>query len=226
MGAVFDHKAWGGGRKYGDLAVGDITQLKVDGVLTDFLVVQQGNPNSAMYDDSCNGTWLLMQNIYENRQWHWAGMNAYAESAIHSYLNSTFLALFNSDVQNAITEVKIPYRYGNGSNAFVRTLAQGLRTKVFLIAAYEAGFSGLSDTAADGSCLSFFSGTSTSGTDSKRIAYLSGTAAQWWLRTPITSNTTSARCVTATGTYLVGATSNSKGIRPCLIMPSNQKIFS
>ena len=46
-------------------AIGSTIKLKVNGSAKDFIVVHQGKPSS-VYDDSCNGTWLLMKDIYEN----------------------------------------------------------------------------------------------------------------------------------------------------------------
>lgn len=105
MGAVFDHKAWRHARNtYGSLSVGDITQLNVNGVATDFIVVHQGNPDGSLYDNSCGGTWLLTNLVYERRRFNPRSdeNNDYENSSIHSYLNSTFLALFDSDVQGTI----------------------------------------------------------------------------------------------------------------------------
>ena len=50
-------------------AVGSTVKLKVNGTAKEFIVVHQGKPSS-LYDNSCDGTWLLMKDIYENRQWH------------------------------------------------------------------------------------------------------------------------------------------------------------
>ena len=74
----------------GTKAVGSIVKLTVGGTLRNFIIVHQGKPSS-MYDESCNGTWLLMKDVYETRQWHSSNVNDYANSTIHSYLNSTFL---------------------------------------------------------------------------------------------------------------------------------------
>lgn len=141
MGAVFDHKAWAAKSDpvYGDLAIGDITQLNVDGAATDFIVVHQGKPSS-LYDDSCDGTWLLMKDVYEQRQCHSSSTNGYANNTIHSYLNSTFLALFDSNIQSAINQVKIPYVNGIGPDGFVASGSNGLNCKIFLLAGYEIGF--------------------------------------------------------------------------------------
>ena len=71
------------GSPIGSLAVGSIVKIKVDGSAKDFIVVHQGRP-SGIYDNSCNGTWLLMKDIYESRQWDSSNTNDYANSTIHS----------------------------------------------------------------------------------------------------------------------------------------------
>ena len=55
-------------------AIGSTIKLKVNGSARNFIVVHQGKPSS-VYDDSCNGTWLLMQDIYENRACHPEGLS-------------------------------------------------------------------------------------------------------------------------------------------------------
>lgn len=110
--------------KLGSKAVGSIVKLKVNGTAKEFIVVHQGKPGS-MYDDSCNGTWLLMKDIYENRVWQSGDINKYESSDIHAYLNSTFLNLFDSNIKDAIKQVKIPYRKNGGSDAPTRAARTG-----------------------------------------------------------------------------------------------------
>lgn len=55
--------------KLGTKAVGSIVKIKVNGASKDFIVVQQGNPNTGTYDSSCAGTWLLMKDIYTTMKW-------------------------------------------------------------------------------------------------------------------------------------------------------------
>ena len=104
--------------RLGAKAVGSTVKIKVNGTVKDFIIVHQGKPSS-VYDDSCNGTWLLMKDIYEKRQWNRSGTSDYANSTIHSYLNGTFLGLFESNIKNAIKQAKLPYRIGSGTSTTV-----------------------------------------------------------------------------------------------------------
>lgn len=202
------------------LAVGSSVYLNVGGVRKEFLVVHQGKPSS-MYDESCNGTWLLMKDIYEDRQWHSSDTNYLEFSTIHSYLNSTFLNLFDSDIRDAIKQVKIPYRKNGGSSGTDQNGANGLPAKIFLLSGYEVGWT-TSDNQyfpVDGAKLSYFeSGTGTSA-NNKRIAKLDGSASFWWLRSPYQSG--NVWRVSPNGHYDSSNASYSNGIRPCIILPFN-----
>lgn len=156
-------------------AVGSTVKLKVNGTAKEFIVVHQGKPSS-LYDDSCNGTWLLMKDIYENRQWHNSNVNNLENSTIHSYLNGTFLNLFESNIRDAIKQVKLPYRKNGGSGGSDQSGANGLLCKIFLLSGYEIGFT-TSDNSyfpVDGAKLSYFESGTGSSALNKRIAYLNG----------------------------------------------------
>lgn len=204
--------------KLGSKAVGSIVKLKVNGTAKEFIVVHQGKPGS-MYDDSCNGTWLLMKDIYENRVWQSGDINKYESSDIHAYLNSTFLNLFDSNIKDAIKQVKIPYRKNGGSDGTDQSGANGLPCKVFLLSGPEAGLAGASYIPNDGTKLDYFNANT--GVDSKRIAYLSGTATAWWLRSPSTYSANYVLVVNSDGGYNDDYASTSSGIRPALVLPSN-----
>ena len=203
-------------------AVGSIVKIKVNGTLRDFIVVQQGKPSS-IYDESCNGTWLLMKDLYESRQWHSSNVNDYANSTIHKWLNNEFLNLIDANIRAQIRQAKIPYRPGSGTSMSVNSGANGLSAKIFLLSNIEVG--GQTDWSYmphDGARLAYFEyGTGTSA-NNKRLAYLNGSAAYWWLRSPYTGNSSSAWRVHSNGDS--GNTSNcsvSYGIRPALILPSS-----
>lgn len=202
-------------------AVGSTVKLKVNGTAKEFIVVHQGKPSS-LYDDSCNGTWLLMKDIYENRVWQSGNINKYESSDIHTYLNNTFLNLFESNIRDAIKQVKIPYRKNGGSGGTDQSGANGLSAKIFLLSGYEVGWttSDYSYFPVDGAKLSYFeSGTGTSA-NNKRIANLNGSAAHWWLRSPYTYCASDVWFVYSNGYYNRYGASNSYGIRPALILPS------
>lgn len=200
-------------------AIGSTIKLKVNGSAKDFIVVHQGKPSS-VYDDSCNGTWLLMKDIYENRQWHSSNTNDYANSTIHSYLNSTFLNLFESNIKNAIKQVKLPYRKGSGTSTTVTSGSNGLSAKIFLLSATETSFSFSSMPSGEGAELAYFKGCADNSSDSKRVAYLNGSAAGWWLRSPGCGYSGDALYVDSNGDWVSYNCSYSYGARPALILPS------
>lgn len=204
----------------GSKAVGSIVKLKVGGVAKEFIVVHQGNP-SGMYDASCDGTWLLMKDIYENHVWQSENINKYESSDIHAYLNNTFLNLFDSSIKDAIKQVKIPYRMNGGSGGTDQSGANGLPAKIFLLSGYEVGWttSDYGHFPVDGAKLDYFESGTGSAADSKRIANLNGSPAYWWLRSPDTSNRNDAWYVFSNGsTWHVSV---PYGIRPALVLPSN-----
>ena len=200
-------------------AIGSTIKLKVNGSAKDFIVVHQGKPSS-VYDDSCNGTWLLMKDIYESRQWHSSDTNDYANSTIHSYLNSTFLNLFESNIKNAIKQVKLPYRKGSGTSTTVTSGSNGLPAKIFLLSATEMSFNFSYMPSGEGAELAYFKGCADNSSDSKRVAYLNGSATNWWLRSPYCNHSNYALYVSSNGDWHNNRCSNSHGIRPALILPS------
>ena len=200
-------------------AIGSTIKLKVNGSARNFIVVHQGKPSS-VYDDSCNGTWLLMQDIYENRAWHSSNTNDYANSTIHSYLNSTFLNLFEPNIKNAIKQVKLPYRKGSGTSTTVTSGSNGLSAKIFLLSATETSFDFSYMPSGEGAELAYFKGCADNSSDSKRVAYLNGSATRWWLRSPYCNNFSNALYVNSNGDWSSNNCSSSCGIRPALILPS------
>ncbi len=204
--------------------IGSIVKLKVNGTLRDFIVVHQGKP-SAIYDASCDGTWLLMKDCYEARQWHSSNVNDYASSTIHSYLNSTFLNLIDANIRNQIKQVKLPYRAGSGYGKSVSSGANGLSAKIFLLSAEETSYKHDYMPTGEGAELAYFRGCVDNGADSKRIANLNGSAANWWLRSPFCHSSrgaTYALRVLTNGNWSGNSCSYAGyAIRPALILPSS-----
>lgn len=209
--------------KLGSKAVGSIVKLKVNGAAKEFIVVHQGKPSS-IYDESCNGTWLLMKDIYENRAWHSSSVNNLENSTIHSYLNGPFLNLFDNNIKDAIKQVKIPYRKNGGSGGTDQSGANGLSCKVFLLSGPEVGLAGTGFMPNDGVKLDYFNANTEA--DSKRIAKLNGSATYWWLRSQYTGDTSNVWRVHANGYRGINYPNNSYGIRPTLILPPDMEVDS
>ena len=201
-------------------AIGSTIKLKVNGSAKDFIIVHQGIPDAGIYDASCNGTWLLMKDIYTT--YTFGNNNSYKDSSIHTYLNGTFYNLIDSDIRAAIKQVKIPYLNGTGGgDGSLATGANGLSTKVFLLSGYEVGWTTSDDRnfPKDGIRLAYFG--SGSGGNSKRVAYNGSSTAMWWLRSPHTDNYGSVWAVNTEGSYDAGRWNyHSDGVRPALILPS------
>ena len=193
--------------KLGTKAVGSIVKIKVNGASKDFIVVQQGNPNTGTYDSSCAGTWLLMKDIYTTSTF--GNNNSYKDSGIHTYLNGTFYNLIDSKIRAAIKQVKIPY-----TNSGIQSGANGLSTKVFLLSGTEVGFSNVSYMNTEGTKLAYFDSAS------KRIAYNGSSAAIWWLRSPYTRDNGRVWYVNTDGSFSYGWYGDSYGVRPAFILPS------
>lgn len=201
-----------------DLEIGRSIKLNLNSTPWEWLVVHQGLP-SEIYDASCNGTWLLLKDIYEKRVWNSAGTNILETSEIQSYLNGDFLGLFDPEVQSAIKQVKIPYRKNGGSGGTDQSGANGLLSKIFLLADLEVGFLASTTTPEDGAKLDYFVAGTTGA--SKRIAYLNGSANSWWLRSPHASRSNIAGSVGTDGVYGGAKVIASYGVRPAIILPSN-----
>lgn len=198
------------------LSVGSTVKLVENDVATNYLIVHQGLPSS-LYDESCNGTWLLRSAISHDGTWHSTSRNIYGASAMHSYLNAGFLARFDSKTQEIIKQVKIPVCSGGGSST-IASGANGLSTKAFLLSGYEVGFTTDNDSKfpIDGAKLSYFEyGVGTSAKNKR------ASTDSWWTRSPITTLSYYVWVVYQTGTFDQVAETVAYGIRPALILPSN-----
>lgn len=208
------------GTQIGSLEVGTLVKMNINGAPWEWRIVHQELPGD-MYDASCDGCWLLLNDIYTTRVWD-SSNNDYKNSDIHSYLNGTFLNRFDNDIKNAIKQVKIPYQNGTGSGGSVASGANGLSCKIFLLSGYELGWT-TSDSAwfpKDGAKLSYFSSGAGSAANSKRIANYNGSATDWWIRSPRTLSADSVWYVYSNGNYDYWNYSNTFGVRPALVLPS------
>lgn len=94
------------------LEPGSIIKINEDGTLVDFYVAKHNYENSL---NDMGRTLVVRKDCYDSRQWHSSNVNAYASSAIDSWLNSTYKNLLDADIRGVIGTTKIKYALGNGN---------------------------------------------------------------------------------------------------------------
>ena len=214
----------------GVLAVGDSVWLSVNGALREFLVVHQGNPDSNLYDESCNGTWLLSVYAYMEDD-HPFGLNtdgshannSYADSVAHKYLNGTFFESIGPTVKSAIKQVKIPYMKGAGPSKNYQNGSNGLTARVFLLSNAEVGFPSSSPLGAklDHFLLGIASGDMN---NRRRCLYVgTTTACNWATRSPSINSDLAYEFVNKSGAREEFSSTNS-AVRPALIIDKDAPI--
>ena len=190
--------------------VGSTVTLKVNGADAEFLVVHQGNPDPDVYDPSCEGTWLLMKNVYSQRPW--GSASCYADAPVHTWLNSTFLELLDSGIRPAVKTVRLPYAEGSD----VHNGAEGVSAQIFLLSMREMGTPAAQKTglADEGALLDYFTDGDGGGDP------LRASSARYWTRSPYTGGGGNVWSVAGeSGICSYRAGSSSYGVRPALILP-------
>ena len=214
---------WGPlGTKVGSLEVGSILKMNISGTAWEWIVVHQGLPSS-IYDESCDGTWLLLKNIYINKPMFRIAVFDYPNSNVHSYLNGEFIGLFDSGIASLIKEVKIPYNNGRT----VYSGANGLTAKAFVLTTNEEGL-----TSQDGNFildfgakLSYFDSGVSSSANSKRNANRNGAKAPYWFRDGILVDSTSGFIWDSQYELVSNRNADdNSGVRPTVILPSDALI--
>ena len=202
-----------GGSAAGDLLVGQTVAIKESGTPIPYLVVHQGNPDAGLYDASCEGTWLLRNEI--------KAMRTYGSSRFYNYsvmpdfldpdISGSATSGLDEKIKNAMKVVQIPYHASTGG---VMSGANGLPCKAFILGANEYGF--LADFAvpADGVTLDYFKDNNSN----DRIAYYSGQPVIHWTRSDRINGST-VWVVSETGLLISKTISNSCGVRPAFILP-------
>lgn len=206
----------------GDLSVGSTVWIKINGVPKEFIIVHQGLPDKDFYQPSCEGTWLLMKEIYTTMQFletayddngdayadewsYYYGGEAYPDSGtlMTKYLNYTFYNLIEDSVKNKIVWAQIPCSSYYESVESLDKYDYN-QHRVFLLSSSEIGcneyiYSSISPVVV-GRLLQYFiedptlmSSDIISEASNLRIAYLNGEAHSWWIRSQV-YNSYNANC--------------------------------
>ena len=210
-------------RTYGEREIGEIVSLTHNGIKSNFIVINQGVPSS-LYDDSCDGTWLLSENLYTLTQWSASTNVNYAQSDIHNLVNNEYYSLFDRKSKEKIKQVKIPYVNSIYYNGEVLSGSNGLSCNCFILSAREVG-KGTDNryNPNDGVLLPYFIYGETTEANNKRIVVYNGNATRWWLRSPSASSTNSWYC-SYTGVIASKPRTEMYGARIAMVVYSNMVI--
>lgn len=202
-----------------DVAVGSSVYCKVDGVRTEFLIVQKGNPDTSIYDSSCDGIWLLAKSLSDKSIYYDRYYTYEARIDLWKYLNNTLRPKL--DISSIIKEAKVPCYDGNQQDHTIQILSP-----IFPLSVTEMGAQNHYG-ATEGKKLDYFvyEFTDEAQSNAKRVAYVSGTSdvGNYWTRT------CNYRYYYIYGIYTNGLLANnnaneSQYVRPCFIVPSDTKI--
>lgn len=190
----------------GDIDVGSIIKLNESGSPVEFYVAKHD------YESSLNGagrTLVVRKDCYDMRAFSTSD-NAYANSALDTFLNGTYKGLLDADVQSAMWTTKFYYTPGNG-NTTVGTLERA----VFQLSLTELGKTE-SYANTEGSALPIAS--------TLQIAYRNGSACAQWTRTPYTVYTNYVYGLSTSGGAKDHNFLSSFGSRPAFTLPATFKL--
>lgn len=185
------------------LEEGTLVKLLENGTPVEFYVAKYD------YEPDLNGagrTLLVRKDCYDERIFDESN-NAYADSALDSWLNATYMQLLDTSIQNAIGTTKFYYTPGNGS-----TKVTTLQRAVFQLSLTELGKSGTYANV-EGVALPIAS--------ELKVVYMDGSAISQWTRTPYTDGLTFVFYLSEKGSSSRHAGKNSHGSRPAFTLPSN-----
>lgn len=172
-----------------DLEVGSSVFIPINGVPVEHIIVHHGNPNEAVYDASCDGTWLWSRELIAST----------GQLTIYSYdawpVQDEFETRYNNvdaSIRQHIKTIKIPYvKYdteidSDGSysrhNAKRNILSDGLSCNFFILNPDEA----TANMSPNECTLDYFSDVipknSGGANASKLIAYYNGEAKDHYFR--------------------------------------------
>ena len=171
-----------------NLAVGTIININENGAPVEYQIVHQGNPDSSIYDESCDGTWVWRKYILDSTYYYGDARhdNGYDDSLLHLALNGEYLSNYSQDTLSLIKHIKLPYVYyasGGSSSGHLRTGSSGLDCQFYIYSRVEVGFEDDPDYHNDGIKLSYFDmGESDTACDKRVRLSVDGFSNEQWLR--------------------------------------------
>ena len=220
-------KIFSSGTSAGSLPVGSKLYIEESGVKATFIVVHQGKP-SALYDESCNGAWILRERINTTKAISSSGYMSLGFSELMSYLNNDYVNSLPPDIRDSMRIAKIPYTLDlpNLSGFEVRSGSNGLACKSFVLCPYELGETGGDglNVLQDGAKLDYFlSGTGTAANNKRKAKYKDlNIWAEYWTRSAdVSPGSRQYCCILDYGVGYPYNVYNTYGVRPAFILPSS-----
>lgn len=187
-----------------NIAEGSLVKLNENGSPVEFYVAKHD------YEPSLNGngrTLLVRKNLHSKRNWDDTD-SRYSTSSIDAFLNGTYKAVLDTNVQTAIGTTTIYSVTIGGTGGQLSTLERA----VFIPSVVELGGSG----GGEGSALpikdTLREGVAVDGTTSNTT---------WWTRTPYADDDEKVAYVSASGSMAYLPTTSLRGVRPCFTLPSS-----
>lgn len=193
------------GTPVGSLSEGSVIQLNEDGAPVDFYVAKHD------YESGLNGdgrTLVVRKYCVDTRIWSNGRINAWATSSLLSWLNGTYKALLDSDIQSLIGITTYYYTIGNGS-----INRSSKSDPIFMLSLAEFGKSDMNARHDEGSVLPI--------AELLETAKLNGTETNQWTRSPFLDDKRSVWYLGSDGYFGNKPCTNSFGARPVFTLPSN-----
>ena len=192
-----------------DAQNGKIINLPYKGAMTPHRVVHIGNPDSDLYDSSCNGVWLLREDIVELGDWQVTNVNTgFPNSTIANAMDGYFNN-YDISVQASIKSANIPYCVGGGSLDVTTTTK-----KIFPASMKELGADvGTNNYPEDGAPLQYFITH-----PDALVANFNNTPTEYWSRSPDDRVSTWVYSINKVGGVGGDSAGNACGYRYLFIM--------
>ena len=166
------------------------------------------------YESGLNGagrTLIVRKDCYDMRAFSNSD-NAYANSALDSWLRNTYIKLLDADTQAAIGMTELYYTIGNGN-----TTKTTMKRAVFQLSIAELGKT-VANANKEGTALPIATAL--------QIAYRNGVACTQWTRTPPGNYTNFEWTLISNGETRILMVSSSGGSRPAFTLPATTAVVA
>lgn len=216
----------------GQTAVGTVVKINENGSPVDFIVVQQGNPNPAIYSTTFNnGTWLTRNLLTTPIENGGGGTNGVA-----GWYNGSYKNLIDANIRNEILTVKLPWTELSFSGVTEQNhiLEEGFNTQIFPPHYLELRVSPPNEYYLTGTAsrLSYWNSSNSVAPNTVDTPDNQGDyrpIGQYWVRGLYRRSTTNTRSLvrnlSTSGNLVSQASFDYYPTRPCFLLPQNLTVL-